>query len=194
MKKIVFATNNPNKIREVNTLLSGRYHFLSLKDIGCLEELEESRPTLEGNAIQKAQYVYDTYKEDCFSEDTGLEIMALDGAPGVITARYAGPKRDNQANMARVLSELADKDDRSAQFRTVLALFLDGEQHLFEGIVTGHIAMTPSGRDGFGYDPLFIPDGHSSTFAEMSAKDKNEISHRGRAIRKLIKFLGEKEL
>lgn len=193
MKKIVFATNNPNKIREVNVLLSGQYQFLSLKDIGCLEELEESSDTLEGNAIQKAQYVYDTYNRDCFSEDTGLEVHALDGAPGVITARYAGSERDNQANMAKVLAELENKKDRSAQFRTILALFIDGQQHLFEGIVKGHIALQPSGEGGFGYDPIFIPEGHSSAFAEMPATSKNAISHRGRAIQKLINFLERKQ-
>ncbi len=191
MKEIVFATNNLNKIREVSELLGKQYHFLSLQDIGCMEELEETQPTLEGNAIQKAEYVFNNYQKDCFSEDTGLEIKALNGAPGVITARYAGEQRDNQANMAKVISELKEKTDRSAQFRTVIALFINEEQHLFEGIVKGKIALSQSGQEGFGYDPIFIPEGHDISFAEMDSSAKNAISHRGRAVQKLMAFLEE---
>lgn len=192
MKKIVFATNNNNKIKEVTALLGNKYHFLSLNDINCLEELEETSPTIEGNALQKARYVFNEYNEDCFSEDTGLEIKALNGAPGVITARYAGPERDNDANMAKVMAELSDKTDRSARFKTVIALILDGKEYLFEGIINGKIATEKSGEKGFGYDPIFIPEDHSISFAEMNATAKNKISHRGRAVQKLMSFLESK--
>jgi len=141
MKTIIFATQNPNKVREVNEMLAGQYAFQSLLDIGCTEDVPETSATIQGNALQKARYVHEKYGYHCFSEDTGLEIDSLDGAPGVITARYAGPQRDNQANMAKVLQELSDKSDRSAQFRTVIALILDGQEHLFEGICRGTRAL-----------------------------------------------------
>lgn len=189
MKTIVFATNNPNKIREVQALLGDQYRFLSLADINCGEELPETSATLEGNALQKARYVKENYGHDCFAEDTGLEVAALGGEPGVYTARYAGPERSDQANMAKVLEGLADKADRRARFRTVIALLLDGEEHLFEGIAPGVIAAAPQGEGGFGYDPIFVPDGHATTFAEMSREAKNDISHRGQAIRRLQAFL-----
>lgn len=189
MQQIVFATNNPNKIKEVNALLGDQYNFLSLQEIGCTQELEETQDTLEGNAIQKASYVQQHFDCNCFSEDTGLEIHALNGAPGVITARYAGPERNNEANMAKVLEELKQHQDRSAQFRTVIALFLDGEQHLFEGIVKGRIALEKQGDQGFGYDPIFIPEGHDISFAQMDRSTKNTMSHRARAIQKLTTFL-----
>lgn len=189
MKTIVFATNNAHKIREVQALLGDSYEFLSLADVGCQEELPETSPSLEGNALQKARYLYQHYGRDCFSEDTGLEVDALDGAPGVITARYAGPQRSAQDNMAKLLQELAPKTNRSAQFRTVIALILDGQEYLFEGISRGQIAASTSGTKGFGYDPLFIPEGHTTTFAEMTAEAKNAISHRGRAVVKLQAFL-----
>lgn len=172
-------------------MLDDSFEIVSLKSIGCEEDIPETQPTLEGNALQKARYVKENYGADCFSEDTGLEIEALGGAPGVITARYAGPERDPDANMDLVLQKLQDKTNRKAQFRTVIALIINGEEHLFEGIVTGRIAHEKRGAGGFGYDPIFIPDGYEQTFAELSAEIKNDISHRARATRKLIGFLKE---
>lgn len=193
MKTIVFATNNPNKVREVKQLLGNHYNFLSLAEAGCTEELPETSPTLEGNALQKARHLHQHYGQpSCFSEDTGLEVYALGMAPGVITARYAGPSRDAQANMQKLLTELASHTDRRARFRTVIALILDGEEHLFEGIVEGQIAASLEGEGGFGYDPIFIPEGHDTTFAQMSSDAKNAISHRGRAVAKLQAFLTQK--
>lgn len=189
MRRIVFATNNANKIREVQALLGKQYQFLSLADIGCAEEIPETTGTIPGNALQKASHVNTNYGEDCFSEDTGLEIDALGGAPGVDTAYYAGPQRSATDNMAKVLGELEKQTNRGAQFRTVIALILDGKEHLFEGIVRGKIALAPKGEGGFGYDPIFIPDGYDTSFAEMSPRDKNAISHRGRAVAKLQDFL-----
>lgn len=189
--EIVFATGNQNKIREVQKMLPANMRILSLEDIGCLVDIPETSPTIEGNALQKAQYVVDLFEKDCFSEDTGLEIMALDGRPGVYSARYAGPQRDPQDNMDKVLEELKEKTDRSARFKTVVALYLNGQMHTFEGIVEGTIRTSRSGTGGFGYDPIFQPDGYSVTFAEMSDQEKNKISHRGRAIRKLLDFLNQ---
>ncbi len=186
---LIFATGNPGKAKEVGELLDGLMTVKSLKDIGFTEEIPEDHPTLEANAIQKAQHIYDRYGEDCFAEDTGMEVTALNGAPGVYSARYAGLQRNDQDNMDLVLKNLKDKEDRSAQFRTVVALILDGEIHTFTGIVKGEIAKTKTGEMGFGYDPIFVPQGHSTSFAEMGAADKNKISHRGRAIEKLIAFL-----
>lgn len=170
-------------------MLDDSFEIISLKSIGCEEDIPETQPTLEGNALQKARYVKETYGADCFSEDTGLEIEALGGEPGVITAHYAGPERDPDANMDLVLQKLGDQDHRRAQFRTVIALILNDEEHLFEGIVTGRIAHEKRGAGGFGYDPIFIPDGYEQTFAELSSEIKNNISHRARATRKLIGFL-----
>ena len=189
MKRIVFATNNGNKIKEVQALLGQQYQFLSLADISCHEEIPETTGTIPGNALQKANYVSINYGQDCFSEDTGLEVDALDGRPGVDTAYYAGPQRSAQDNMAKLLQELAGQSDRSAQFRTVIALILNGTEYLFEGIVRGKITKQPKGTEGFGYDPVFIPEGYDQTFAEMSARDKNAISHRGRAVAQLQDFL-----
>lgn len=189
--EIVFATNNPHKIKEVNEVLGNAFEIKGLKEIGCNEELPETQPTLEGNALQKARYVLENYGADCFSEDTGLEIEVLGGEPGVITARYAGAERDPDANMNLVLQKLAGKDNRKAQFRTVIALLINGEEHLFEGVVKGKIAYEKRGAGGFGYDPIFIPDGYEQTFAELSSAIKNSISHRARATRKLIAFLKE---
>jgi len=186
---LIFATGNAGKAKEVGELLEGLMKVKSLKDIGFTEDIPEDHPTLEANAIQKAQHIYDRYGEDCFAEDTGMEVMALNGAPGVYSARYAGPARDDQNNMNLVLENLKNKEDRSAQFRTVVALILGGEIHTFTGIVTGSIATIKTGEKGFGYDPIFIPDGFTTSFAEMEAKEKNKISHRGRAIKKLITFL-----
>ena len=189
MNPIVIATNNPHKIKEIHEILDGAFQVKGLKDIGCTEELPETTGTIPGNAVQKAQYVFDHYGVDCFAEDTGLEIDALNGAPGVDTAHYAGPERDPIANINLVLQQLAGRDDRSARFRTVIALILKGELHTFEGVAEGRIANSRSGEDGFGYDPIFIPNGHEQTFAELSSEIKNAISHRGRAMEKLKDFL-----
>jgi len=191
MKTIVFATNNAHKISEVQQLLGASYHFLSLTDIGCFEELPETSSTLEGDALQKARYVRDHFGYDCFSEDTGLEVAALNGAPGVITARYAGEQRNPEDNMAKLLAELAGNNNRQARFRTVIALLIADEEHLFEGIVNGTISEHQSGAAGFGYDPVFVPAGYQVTFAEMPPTAKNAISHRGRAVAKLQAFLAQ---
>jgi XTP/dITP diphosphohydrolase len=189
MQSIVFATGNPHKIREVNEQLQGQLEILGLADIDCHEDLPETSPTIAGNALEKARYVHQHYQVDCFSEDTGLEVDALDGAPGVYSARYAGPARDSEANMLLLLNNLKGEENRKARFHTVIALLLNGEEHLFEGVVEGHIIHKPKGQDGFGYDPIFMPDGYNRTFAQMTVEEKAEISHRGRAVRKLIAFL-----
>ncbi|NJC26749.1 RdgB/HAM1 family non-canonical purine NTP pyrophosphatase [Neolewinella antarctica] len=187
---LVFATNNPNKIAEIQTQLGDAYDFKSLKKIGCTEEIPETSPTLAGNARQKARHVKDNHRHDCFSEDTGLVVDALGGAPGVDTAHYAGPERSAEANNKKILDGLGTRDDRAARFKTFICLILDEEEHLFEGVCEGHIAVAPSGTDGFGYDPIFIPaEGDGRTFAEMSREEKQGISHRGRAVAKLINFL-----
>lgn len=193
MTTIVFATGNPNKVREVNEMLGDQYLIKSLVDIGHTEDIPETSPTLEGNALLKARFVKDNYDLDCFSEDTGLEIDALNGEPGVYTARYGGPAKDADTNMAKAIKNLEGKANRGAQFRTVLALILDGEEHLFEGICRGNIRTEKSGEGGFGYDPIFEPEGYDITFAEMDKATKNLISHRGKAVRKLIEFLKSKE-
>ena len=187
--KIVFATNNPNKVKEINQILGNDFEIIGLKDIGCLEDIPETQPTIEGNALQKARYVQEHYQVDCFAEDTGLEIDALEGAPGVLTARYAGEQKDPAANMAKVLTELEGNTQRGAQFKTVIALTLRGEEYLFEGIARGSITTTARGEGGFGYDPIFMPDGFNQTFAEMDAHEKNKISHRGKATILLKDFL-----
>lgn len=194
MPNLVFATNNQNKIAEIKAQLGDQYVFLSLKDIGCHEDIPETQPTLAGNAEQKARYVKEKYGYDCFSEDTGLEVDALGGAPGVITAHYAGPARSAEANNDKILKELSGKTDRSARFRTFLCLILDGEEHLFEGRCEGTISAAISmGTDGFGYDPIFIPaDGDGRTFAEMTGAEKRSMSHRARAMTKLQGFLRSK--
>lgn len=192
MTTIVFATGNPNKVREVNQMLGNQFLIKSLVDIGHTEDIPETSPTLEGNALLKARFVKEHYGLDCFSEDTGLEIDALDGEPGVYTARYAGDAKDADANMEKAIKNLEGKANRGAQFRTVLALILDGEEHLFEGICRGTIREEKSGEGGFGYDPIFEPDGYDITFAEMDKETKNAISHRGKAVRKLIEFLKKK--
>jgi XTP/dITP diphosphohydrolase len=189
MKKLVMATANPNKIKEIQKKLGNAYDFLSLNDIGCEEDVPETSDTIEGNALQKARYVFENYGYDCFSEDTGLEIAALDGAPGVYTARYAGDEKNPQANMDKALRELSGKSNRKARFKTVIALLLDGREYLFEGIVNGNITEQKQGTDGFGYDPIFMPEGYERTYAEMSMEEKNVMSHRALAVEKLKKFL-----
>lgn len=188
---IVFATGNPNKVKEVNELLDDGIKIVSLEAIGCQEDIPETQPTIEGNALQKARYVVDNYKVDCFAEDTGLEIEALNGEPGVFSARYAGEQRDSEANMALVLEKLSNQDNRKAHFKTVVALSLNGKEYLFEGIAKGEISIKKDGEKGFGYDPIFIPEGFDKSFAQMTSIEKNAISHRGKAINKLKKFLNE---
>ena len=189
MNKLVFATNNKNKRDEVARMLAGKYEVLTLEDIGCTTDIVEDAETLEGNALIKAQYVWKNFQLDCFADDTGLEIEVLNGAPGVITARYAGEAKDNSANMEKVLSNLAGANNRSAQFRTAVCLIENGVPTHFEGISKGEITIQKSGQEGFGYDPIFKPKGHEVTFAEMNQDAKNAISHRGRAITKLIEYL-----
>lgn len=187
--KLVFATNNAHKLEEIREMAGGQYEIVSLKEIGCQEEIPEEQDTLEGNALQKARFVKERYGADCFADDTGLEIAALGGEPGVRSARYAGEGHDSEANMRKVLAKMEGVDDRQARFRTVIALILDGEEHLFEGEVRGEILREKHGAEGFGYDPIFRPEGFAESFAEMSLDAKNAISHRGRATRALIRFL-----
>jgi XTP/dITP diphosphohydrolase len=189
MKQLVMATANPNKILEIKNKIGNDYDFLSLTTIGCLEEVPETSDTIEGNALQKARYIYENYHYDCFSEDTGLEIECLNGAPGVITARYAGEDKNPNANMEKVLAEMQDKQNRKARFKTVIALIFEGQEYLFEGIVNGEITTARRGNDGFGYDPIFQPEGYNRTYAEMSISDKNTMSHRALAVKQLKTFL-----
>lgn len=190
LPKLVFATRNPGKVREIADLLSAHYDIIGLDEVGCREDIPETAPTLEGNAIQKAEYVLDNFGVHCFADDTGLEVNALDGAPGVHTARYAGEAKDPEANMAKLLDALKDQSDRGARFRTVMALTTPSGTLTFDGICTGQIAKQRSGNKGFGYDPIFIPEGETSrTFAEMSAPEKNVISHRARAVRAMVSAL-----
>lgn len=189
MIKLVFATNNKNKIKEIKQLLNNSLELLSLEDIGCLEDIPETADTIEGNAVQKAQYVYEKYGYNCFADDTGLEIDALNGEPGVYSARYAGEQKNAEDNMIKVLTKLKDVENRLAQFKTVIALIVDGKITCFEGIVRGEITTDRSGNQGFGYDPIFKPKGQDVSYAEMSLELKNEISHRAIATKKLIQFL-----
>ena len=187
--KLVFATNNPNKLKELQNLLGDDIELLSLADINCNEEIPEDHETLEENATQKAEYIYKKYKVNCFADDTGLEIDALNNEPGVYSARYVGVDKDAKANMKKVLKNLEGESNRLARFRTVISLFLNDEEYQFEGIVHGNILESEKGRDGFGYDPIFEPKGYSISFAEMEMSEKNRISHRGLAVQKLVKFL-----
>lgn len=189
MTKLVFATNNQHKIKELQALLGDNFQLLSLKDIGCFEEIPEEKPDLEGNARQKAFYVFEKFGYSCFADDTGLEVDALNGAPGVYSARYAGESKDAVANMNKLLHEMAKINNRKARFRTVISLVIDGKETQFEGIVEGEITREKHGGSGFGYDPVFLPDGYSKTFAEIELHEKNKISHRGRAVQKLVKYL-----
>ena len=187
--KLVFATNNLHKLREVQEMLSNSIEVLSLKDIGCFEDIEETESTLEGNAKLKADYITEKYGFDCFADDTGLEVEALDGKPGVYSARYAGEHGNAEKNMEKLLNELQNKSSRKAKFRTIIALNLRNKQYLFEGICEGEILNEKSGVKGFGYDPIFKPKNASSSFAEMNSEEKNIISHRGIAIQELVQFL-----
>ena len=188
--KIVFATNNQHKLSEIRSILGDTIEVLSLKDIGCDVDIPETGKTLEENALQKAQYIYDHYHMDWFADDTGLEVDALGGAPGVYSARYAGGEgHDSEANMAKLLHELGDNSNRKARFRTVIALIIDGKVNTFEGIVKGEIIRERRGGEGFGYDPIFQPEGYDKTFAELGMDIKNHISHRAKAVHKLAEFL-----
>lgn len=191
MDKFVMATANPNKIIEIQNKIGNKHQFLSLKEIGCFEEIPETSDTIEGNALQKARHVFENYGYHCFSEDTGLEIDALDGAPGVITAHYAGENRDANANMDKVLREMQGISNRKARFKTVIAVKMNSNEFLMEGIVYGTISEVKRGNDGFGYDPIFIPDGYDRTYAEMSLEEKNKMSHRALAVAKLKTFLAK---
>jgi len=189
---LVFATGNPNKLREIRGMIGDRYLLKGLEDIGCTEEIPETSDTLQGNALLKAQYVKDKFSLDCFAEDTGLEVDALEGDPGVYSARYAGEQKDPERNMDKLLANLRNFPNRKARFRTVVALLLNGEVHYFEGIVNGRIAKERKGNTGFGYDPIFIPKGYDRSFAEMDQSEKNQISHRAIATRKLQAFLQQR--
>lgn len=190
--KLVFATNNRHKIEEVKAILGDRFELVSLAEIGCTEDIPETAETFKGNALMKARYVKQHYGTDCFADDTGLEVDALGGAPGVHSARYAG-NHDSEANIDKLLRELEKYSDRKARFRTVIALILDGEEYLFEGKVEGTIAKERMGEGGFGYDPVFVPDGYSQSFAQLGMEIKNSISHRGRAVSELCKFLNKEK-
>ena len=191
-RTIVFATNNAHKLGELRGIAGEEWNVVSLAEIGCHDDIPETADTLEGNALIKARWVKERYGYDCFADDTGLMVDALDGAPGVYSARYAGPGHDSAANMKLLLERMADKDNRNAHFSTVIALVMGGEEHIFEGRVDGTIAREPSGCGGFGYDPVFVPENSGRTFSEMKAEEKNAISHRGRATRKLMEFLARK--
>ena len=187
--KIVFATNNAHKLSEVAQVVGEKFELVTLRECGITEDIPENEPTLEGNALAKARYVYSRTGLNCFADDTGLEVDALGGEPGVRSARYATDGHDDEANKRLLLERMQGVENRAAQFRTAVALIMDGEEYLFEGVVRGDIATEEHGEGGFGYDPLFFPEGGAKTFAEMSAEAKNEISHRGRAVRKLAEFL-----
>lgn len=193
-EKLVFATNNPHKLSEVKAILGERREILPLESTGCREDIPETSDTLEGNALQKARWLYERYGCDCFADDTGLEVEALSGEPGVLSARYAqvngvGASHDSAANSALLLARMEGIENRKARFRTAIALIINGKETLVEGCVNGRIALAPRGTDGFGYDPIFIPEGFDTTFAEMSAEEKNAISHRRRASEALLKVL-----
>ncbi len=203
--KIVFATNNAHKLTEIRQILGNDFEVLSLADIGCHEDIPETADTIEGNALQKAQYVFDHYHLSCFADDTGLEVDALGGAPGIYSARYAGEGHDSEANMRKLLHELGENNNRKARFRTVIALIQKEEDNdsspavqkinCFEGIIEGQIIREKRGDEGFGYDPIFQPDGYEETFAQLGPQIKNRISHRALAVEKLAKFLkGKKEI
>jgi XTP/dITP diphosphohydrolase len=185
-RRLVFATRNPGKVQEISALLSGHFEVVGLDEIGCTEDIPETSDTIQGNAIQKAEYVTRHYGVPCFADDTGLEVDALGGAPGVDTAFYGGPEKDAEANMSKLLAALDNRSDRGAQFRTVIALTGPQGTQTFEGICRGEITLRRSGADGFGYDPVFAPEESDRTFAEMNAEEKNAVSHRGRAVRAMV--------
>ena len=187
--KLVFATNNKNKLAEIKAQLNNSFELLSLLDIDCHEDIPETQPSIEGNASQKANYLFEKYHYNCFADDTGLEVNALSNAPGVYSARYAGPQRNDNDNMNKLLLELEGKDNRKARFKTIISLVIDGNEQLFEGIIEGVIITEKRGTHGFGYDPVFVPSGYDKTFAELDSSIKNTISHRAIAFKKLIAYL-----
>ncbi len=189
--KLIFASNNQHKVKEINSLLGTSFSLLSLNDMNITEDIPEEEPDLEGNALAKARYVFNLTGMNVFADDTGLEIDSLDGLPGVHSARFAGEKKDSSANITKVLDLLKDKKDSKARFRTVIALILDKQEYVFEGVVNGNIIREKRGEKGFGYDPIFIPDGKTKTFAEMGLSEKNRVSHRARAFEKLKEFLNQ---
>ncbi len=191
MKKIVFATNNAHKLSEIRSILGDEYEILSLRDINCDVDIPETASTLEGNAEIKVRYIKEHFGYDCFADDTGLEVDVLNGAPGVFSARYAGPEHDSLKNMNLLLKNMSDKTDRKARFRTVIALLIDNQLTLMDGVVEGEITLQPQGDNGFGYDPIFSPEGFDVTFAQMDSSIKNKISHRARATEKLIEYLNK---
>lgn len=190
-RKLVFATNNAHKLEEIKDILGDKIDILSLSDIDCHADIPETSDTLEGNARQKSLYIYEHYGMDCFADDTGLEVESLNGAPGVYSARYAGDGHDSQANMKKLLEEMREKSNRKAQFRTIISLIEKGEERQFEGIVRGEIIREAKGESGFGYDPIFKPEGYDETFAELGNEVKNKISHRAHAVKELCKYLSE---
>ena len=189
--ELVFASNNPHKLKEISALAGEHFQIISLQELGCTDEIPETGETLEENAVQKAMYVYEKFGVNCFADDTGLEIRALDGAPGVITARFAGEGCTPQDNIHKTLEVMKEHSDRLARFRTVIACIIDGEEYLFEGEVYGTIATEQMGVEGFGYDPIFVPEGYEQSFAQMPLSLKNTMSHRGRATKEFMKFLHE---
>jgi XTP/dITP diphosphohydrolase len=189
MIELVFATNNLHKLEEISKIVGEKFTILSLNEIGCNEEIPETADTLEGNASQKSRYIFNKFGKNCFADDTGLEVEALNGKPGVYSARYAGLQNDPEKNIVKLLAELKDYSNRKAQFRTVISLILNGKEFFFEGIVKGKILLEKQGDNGFGYDPVFMPDGFDKSFAEMDLDEKNSISHRAKAMGTLIRFL-----
>ncbi len=187
--ELVFATNNPHKLKEINSIIGDCFKLLSLEDLNILEDIPETEPTIEGNALSKARFVFSATGRNVFADDTGLEIEALNGMPGVHSARFAGKKKDSAANIEKAQSMLAGKENRNARFRTVIALVYDKKEYLFEGTTEGRIIKEKRGTEGFGYDPVFVPEGETKTFAEMSLAEKNKLSHRARAFQKLKDFL-----
>jgi XTP/dITP diphosphohydrolase len=192
--KLVFATHNKNKLQELKMLLPKSFELVSLIDINCIEEIKETENTLHGNALLKAKYVNEKYKLNCFADDSGLEVEALNGAPGVYSARYAGPEQSAEKNIQKLLKELEGKPDRKACFKTVISLVLNGKEYFFEGEIKGEITNEKLGKEGFGYDPIFRPEGNTKTFAQMNAFEKNKISHRALAVNKLVDFLKQNNL
>jgi XTP/dITP diphosphohydrolase len=189
MKTLLFASTNINKLKEVQQITGEDYNIKGLREINFLGEIPETQDTIEGNALQKAQFLYERIKTNCFADDTGLEVEALNGAPGVHSARYAGESKDDTANVNKLLKELKGKTNRKARFKTVIALIFKDKEYTFEGIINGHIAEAPKGDSGFGYDPVFIPDNYDKSFAELDSEEKNRISHRALAVQKLADFL-----
>ena len=192
MKKLVFATNNKHKLDEVRAILEPEFSIVSLAELNCTEDIPETADTLDGNALIKAQYIHDKFGLDCFADDTGLEVDALNGEPGVYSARYSGEDHNAQNNMCKVLAMLGENKNRSAKFRTVIALIQGGQTTYFEGRINGNITVQPRGASGFGYDPIFVPENYVSTFAQLSAEEKNQISHRALAVKKLVDYLQQK--